>query len=167
MAKNETNVNVEADSKDLIRAYEGDILQGLLSAADYRTIDQKKVQIIRDGKLYFEFTIQPLSEEEYERCRKKHTKYVRNKQLGVKMPEDTDRVSYRCALIYQATIPEDREKLWDNKQLWKALSDKGMQVLTGLHVIENVLKSGEKEKVIELIDRISGYEDNLEEVVKN
>lgn len=39
--------------------------------------------------------------------------------------------------------------------------------MNGLDVIECVLKAGEKDKVLEAIDKLSGYEENLEEVVKN
>ena len=64
-------------------------------------------------------------------------------------------------------MDEDREKLWDNKKVWKALEDKGYQIMSGLDVIEYTLKAGEKDKVLEAIDKLSGYEANLEEVAKN
>ena len=68
---------------------------------------------------------------------------------------------------HKATVDEDREKLWDNKKVWKALEDKGYQIMSGLDVIEYTLKAGEKDKVLEAIDKLSGYEANLEEVAKN
>ena len=108
-----------------------------------------------------------LTEEQYNKCRKKHTKYVRNRQMGTKVPEETDAVKYRAALIYEATITEDREKLWDNKKVWEALRNKDKQILNGLDVIEYTLRAGEKDKIIDCIDSLSGYEDNLEEVAKN
>lgn len=39
--------------------------------------------------------------------------------------------------------------------------------MNGLDVIEYSLKAGEKDKVLEAIDKLSGYDDNLEEVAKN
>ena len=36
------------------------------------------------------------------------------------MPEDTNAVKYRDALIYQATVEEDRAKLWDNKKVFQS-----------------------------------------------
>lgn len=39
--------------------------------------------------------------------------------------------------------------------------------MSGLDVIEYTLKAGEKDKVLEAIDKLSGYEANLEEVAKN
>lgn len=101
------------------------------------------------------------------KCRKKFTKYVRNKQLGIKMPEDTDRIKYQSAIIHKATIAEDREKLWDNKKVWQALESKGFQIMSGLDVIEYTLKAGEKDRIIDAIDTLSGYESNIEEVAKN
>ena len=66
-----------------------------------------------------------------------------------------------------ATVDEDREKLWDNKQVWEALRKRGFQIMNGLDVIEYSLKAGEKDRVLEVIDEISGYDSNLEEVAKN
>ncbi len=155
------------DTKTLIRANEEDFIQGLIDAAGFASEERQRIEIIRDGKLYFAFSIRPLGSEEYDKCRKKYTKYVRNKQLGMKMPEDTDRIKYQSALIYQATIAEDREKLWDNRKVWSALNAKDFQIMNGLDVIEYTLKAGEKDKILEAIDKLSGYEANLEEVAKN
>lgn len=161
----ETN---EEDTKALIRANEEDYIQGLIEAAEFASEETQRIEIIRDGKLYFAFRIRPLSSEEYEKCRKKHTKYVRNKQLGMKMPEDTNRVKYQSAIIYEATVDEDREKLWDNRKVWNALNAKKDRIINGLDVIECTLKAGEKDKILEAIDKFSGYEtNNLEEVAKN
>ena len=139
----------------------------MIDAAGYTKEDTQHIEIIRGGKLYFAFDIRPLSEDEYDRCKKKHTKYVRNKQFGMKLPEETNSVKYRDALIYTATIEEDQKKLWDNKKVWESLRDKGLQIMNGLDVIEYCLKAGEKDKILECIDALSGYETDLEEVAKN
>lgn len=163
----EERVFSEEECKAQVRAQEEDFIQGLINAAGYSLEERQKIEIVREGKLYFAFHIRPLSEEEYDKCKKKYTKYVRNKQLGMKMPEETNGVKYRDALIYQATVEEDREKLWDNKKVWVALQEKELQIMNGLDVIEYSLKAGEKDKVLEAIDRLSGYDANLEEVAKN
>lgn len=158
----------EEQNKTHMRVFENDIITGLIAAADFRNEETQRIEIIRNGNLYFAFAIKPLSEQEYDKCKKKHTRYVRNKQLGLKMPEDTNTAKYRCALIYEATVKADKEKLWDNKKVWEALNDKDMQTMNGLDVIENTLLSGEKDRIIDAIDRLSGYDDNnLEEVTKN
>lgn len=155
------------ETKNQMRMNEEDMIQGLIEAAGYSIEERQTIEIAREGKLFFRFQIRPLSEDEYNRCKKKHTKYVRNKQLGMRMPEDTDSAKYRAALIYQATVEEDRVKLWDNKKVWEALRNKNLQIMNGLDVIEYSLKAGEKDKVLEAIDLLSGYESNLEEVAKN
>lgn len=170
--KEETFTNEETTNQ--LKLTEEDFLQGLIDAACYADDENqtKVIEIIRPGKkkgekrVMFRFSVKPLSEREYNKCKKKHTKYVRNRSLGVKMPEDTDNVKYRAEIIYRATVPEDRKKLWDNKEAWEALRDKGMQILSGLDMVEYCLLAGEKDRVIDVIDSISGYGDNLEEVTE-
>jgi hypothetical protein len=172
MAENEkitkTTVIPEADlteeeSKAQLRTYEGDILKGLLAAADFREDEESLVpiEIARGGTVLFTFRIRPLSEEEYNRCKEKNTKYVRNKQLGIKFPEDTNATRYRSQLIYEATVEEDRAKVWDNKEAWRAPK---INVTNGIDMIDKVLRAGEKDAVLNKIDDISGYSSTLEEV---
>lgn len=165
--KNTAIEEVEMDKKTnegIMRTYEDDILGGLLAAADYINDEDEivPIEIARNGVVLIKFRIRPLSEEEYVKCKNRHTKYIRNKQIGIKIPEDTDTAMYRNALIYQATIPEDREKVWDNKAAWKKLD-----VLNGTELIGKVLKAGEKDAVCDKIDTISGYSAMAEEVAKN
>lgn len=155
------------ETKNQFRIHEEDFIQGLIDAAGYASEETQHIEIIRDKKLYFAFDIRPLSEDEYDRCKKKWTKYVRNKQFGMKLPEETNNVKYRASLIHTATVEADRDKLWDNKKVWEALRAKGLQIMNGLDVIEYCLKAGEKDKVLECIDALSGYDSNLEEVAKN
>lgn len=157
----------EEETKNQIRIHEEDFIQGLIDAAGYTSEETQHIEIAREGKVYFAFDIRPLAEEEYDRCKKKWTKYVRNKQFGMKLPEETNSVKYRAMLIHTATVDADREKLWDNKKVWEALRAKGLQIMNGLDVIEYCLKAGEKDKVLECIDALSGYDSNIEEVAKN
>ena len=151
-------------NKNTILTYENDILGGLLAAANYKNDEDEivPVEIARNGVLLLRFRIRPLSEDEYVKCKERNTKYVRNKQIGIKVPEDTDTSAYRSALIYQATIEEDRARVWDNKEARKQLD-----VLSGAQLIDKVLKPGEKDAVCTKIDEISGYSSTLEEVAKN
>lgn len=89
----------EEDTKKLIRMNEEDLIQGLIDASEFVSEEMQRIEIIREGRLFFSFHIRPLSSEEYEKCKKKHTKYVRNKQLGIKLPEDTDRIKYQSAIM--------------------------------------------------------------------
>lgn len=154
----------EEENKGQLRSHESDILKGLLAAANFKAEEENihPVDIARNGVVFFRFRIRPLSEEEYQTCKEKNTKYVRNKQLGIKFPENTDSVRYRSALIYQATVEDDRSKIWDNKDAWKALN-----VLNGIDLIDKTLLAGEKDAVLDLIDKISGYIVTTEELAKN
>lgn len=156
-----TTEEMQADA----RKHEDDLLNGLLAAANYKDDADESVEIVisRQGKDLFSFHIHPLSEEDFSRCRKRCTKYVKSRtNAGVRIPEEVDTVKYRCMLIYEATIPEDRAKVWDNKQLWKA-----KDLATGIEAVDILLKAGEKNAVCEKIDNISGYEMTEEEVAKN
>ena len=128
------------ETKNQIRIHEEDFIQGLIDAAGYVSEETQHIE---------------------------WTKYVRNKQFGMKLPEETNNVKYRASLIHTATVEADRDKLWDNKKVWEALRAKGLQIMNGLDVIEYCLKAGEKDKVLECIDALSGYDSNLEEVAKN
>lgn len=141
----------------LLRANETDILSALLTAANYKTDEEnfQPIEISRNGRLLFSFTIRPLSEEEYNKCREKHTKYVRNRNVGLRVPDGIDTDAYRSELIYRATIERDQEKIWGEKKAWQALD-----VLSGPQLISKVLLAGEKNAICEKIDEISGYNNN-------
>ena len=155
------------ETRNQMLLHEEDIIQGLIDAADYGMEEHQPIEIVRNGKVYFRFRIRPLTERDYNKCRKDSTQYSTNRHLGIRLPKDTDNAKYRSALIYRATVEEDRAKLWDNKKVWEALRDKDYQIMNGLDVIEFCLKAGEKDKIIEAIDNLSGFEEELEEVAKN
>ena len=69
---------------------------------------------------------------------------------------------FRSWLIYTATVDEDRAKLWDNKQAQQAFN-----VLQGVDLIDSVLLSGEKDRIIDRINEISGYGDETDDTAKN
>lgn len=157
----------EEEAKSVIKANEETFIQGLIDAVGFGNTETQRIEIVRGGRLFFAFRIHPLNADDYNRCREKHTKYVRNKQFGMKLPENTDSTKYRSEIIYQATVKEDREKLWDNKTVWEALRDRDVQIMGPLDVIEYSLLAGEKDRVLDAIDSLSGFDTNLEEVAKN
>lgn len=152
------------EKKTMTRMYENDILAGLLAAASYKTSDEdtKNIQIVRNGSVVLEFRIRPLSEAEYQNCKKKNTNYKRNRQLGTKVAESVEAARFRSQLIYEATVDEDREKVWDNRDAWNQLS-----VLNGVDLVDVVLKAGEKDEILQQLDEISGYRPTMEDVAKN
>lgn len=163
--KNITEMEMDEETtQNTMRAYEDDILGGLLAAANFKKDEDEfvEIEVARKGVVYFKFRIRPLSEDEYVKCKERFTTYVRNKQIGIKVPEDTDSNAYRSSLIYEATVEEDRKKLWDNREAQKKLD-----VLSGYQLISKVLKPGEKDAILNKLDEISGYSSSLEEVAKN
>lgn len=161
----ETTTATEEELQAEARANEDDLLAGLLAAANYKADEDETVEIVinRGGKDLFSFRIHPLGEDDFSRCRKRCTKYVKSKtQGGIRVPEDVDTVKYRCMLIYEATVPEDRAKIWDNKKLWKA-----KDLATGVEAVDILLKAGEKNAICEKLDAISGYELSEEDVSEN
>ena len=88
--KNTAIEEVEMDketNEGIMRTYEDDILGGLLAAADYINDEDEivPIEIARNGVVLIKFRIRPLSEEEYVKCKNRHTKYIRNKQIGIKI----------------------------------------------------------------------------------
>lgn len=167
MAKAVENTEIEMTEevkKATVRKYEDDILGGLLAAAAYKTDEEDitPIEIKRNGAVVLTFRIRPLSEEEYMDCKKQNTNYKRNRQLGTKIAESVNAARYRAQLIYLATVEEDREKIWDNRDAWSRLN-----VLNGVDLVEVVLKAGEKDAILDTLDQISGYQSNLEDVAKN
>ena len=69
---------------------------------------------------------------------------------------------FRIRPIYTATVDEDRAKTWDNKQAQEALN-----ILQGVDMVDAVLLSGEKDRIIDRINEISGYDDDQDETAKN
>jgi len=78
---------------------------------------------------------------------------VRDKRLGnLAVTQELNAAKINSLMIVQATHPEDRAMIWDNKELWEKAN-----VLAGWQLVDKVLKRGEKDEVIELIERLSGY----------
>ena len=152
----------EAESDELLAAdmaaNETDYLAGLLDAAEDADEETKEIVIVRNGKTYFSFSIHALPDETLYDIRKKYTKYVKNKRTGTKVAEGMDTARLRSSMIYHATITADQEKLWDNKQVHRALSQRGKHIINALDVIDAVLLPGEKENVLSVLDELSGYD---------
>lgn len=151
------------EARDEYLENEDDLLRGLLEAAEGLKQNVATIEIVRNKKVLFRFDIRGLSEQEYEECRVKATKYTYNRRFG-NMPTAVEvNVSlFRSLLIFKATVERDRQRLWMNKQAWERLG-----VLSGPELIDRVLSAGEKEAVVDKIDKLSGYVEEMEEVAKN
>lgn len=147
----------EEETKQHVLQNENSLLEGLLAAADYAANETMTFDITRKGVKYFSFTVHPLSEETMFKIRKKYTKYIKNKRAGIKVAEEVDTAMFRCSVIYNSTIEHDKERIWDNKTLWEGLRKKGFVIVNALDVIEAVLLPGEKEMIMENLDKLGGY----------
>lgn len=160
----------EEEQIEEIRNNEDSLLERLLSAADYASNEEVTIDIRRpDGKDptkfvdYFSFRVHPLSEDDLHQIRKKYTKYTRNRRNGgPKQAEELDVAKYKCSVIYNSTISEDQEKIWDNRKLWKGLERQGHVIVNALDVIETILLPGEKEKIMDALDKLGGYDEDTQ-----
>ena len=154
------NMNNEQQNQEELLEQESAIIDGLLRAYEDNKVETKEVNIKRKGVTLFSFNVQPVPEEKYDEIQDKATKFKNNK--GIKVPVETDYPKMRAMLIYEATTKEDRARLWDNKKYWDATGS-----LTGTHLIEKVLRAGEKSAVVQVIDEFSGYMLEAEDMLKN
>lgn len=153
-AQEPLNMDTEED-RELVRSYENDLLGGLLAAADYQEQESYTINVIRNKVKFFSFRVRPLTEEEFLTLIKRYTKYKNSRRLGGKVQDDFKRSEYRADVIYTATVPEDQKNVWgDNGGLWRKLD-----VLSGPQAVAKILKPGEKERIYETIEEISGYTD--------
>ena len=143
---------------------ENAMLRGLIEAGKEKDDEStyRKIQIKRGGVLKFVFRIRPVSEEESIKCHDHATKFAPRKRGQPKREIETNQSLFRSWLIYTATVDEDRKMLWDNRKAQEALD-----VLSGVDMIDAVLLSGEKDRIIDVINEISGYDDDMEETAKN
>ena len=143
---------------------ENEILRGLLNLG--RTQDDaenyRQIKIERQGRLELAFRIRPLSEDETHLCLRQATRYAPAQPGRRKTALDMDVAKYHSYLIYTATVDKDRAKIWDNREAQDALD-----VLQGVDMIDTVLLAGEKLRVIDIINEISGYKRKVEELAKN
>jgi len=145
------------EKKEMLLGNEDAILRdvaGVLEAME-TIIEYKDFEVIRDGKKLFSFRVRGLDDSEFEKCRDQATKVAKDRRLGsLAVPREFNSAKFNSLVIYTATHPDDCKAIWDNKDLW-AKAD----VVTGWQLVDKVLKRGEKEKCIELIEELSGYSD--------
>lgn len=152
------------DTREEILMDEDALLRGLIEAGTEKddASTYRQIQIKRAGVLKFVFRVRPVSEEESIFCHNQATKFAPRKRGQPKREIETNLSQFRSWLIYTATVDEDRAKLWDNKKAQQTFN-----VLQGVDLIDAVLLSGEKDRVIDVINDISGYDDGMEETAKN
>lgn len=138
---------------------EGNIVNAILGAAAYRDKQNNRrlINIKRKGKLLFQFTIEPIDEDTWQKCRRKNT-FNRGKRT-----EEVNNSRFLAEAIFEATIDADKVRVWNNQEVWRQLG-----VASGIDVVNIVLTPAEKAKVIEILEDIGGYnDDDLEGMVRD
>lgn len=159
MATNEQKIMeaqeaIGVDTEAMTTEKEFDLVSGFLKAAEMITEQTQNIDITYGDKLLFSFSVHAVTANDIKRARKKATSYMPN-PVNKKMPaieKDVDKVIYQSYLIYLATVDADRSKLWDNPD-FKAK----FNVMEGYELIDKVLPSGVKQRVLDAIDTLSGY----------
>lgn len=165
----DTNIDEPMTQEDMQNAAainESDLLKALKGEGLHQ--EDTRVITVKFRNATFSFRVRALTEREYDTCREKSTKYVKNRRMGgMRLPDKTDTVAYHTRLIYTATVDEDREKLWDNKNLWAAVN-----AVTGTDMVDTLIPmAGKKQQIVEIIEQLSGFDEDsenaYEEAVKN
>ena len=142
-------------TKEEVLQSEDSLLRGLLEAGSYKDDEEfrRRIEIKRGDRVLFSFTVRPLDEDEEIACFRKATPKVPN-PAGRHLPKidgKTNTAAMRSWKIYTATIDEDRRRIWDNPEYKR---QKGL--ITPIEVIDSLLRSGDKDAVLTVIDSISG-----------
>lgn len=145
---------------------EDDYLRGLLEAADDAEEEEKELCVSRKGRVFFKFRIHSLSDEKLHDIRKKYTLYEKNRRTGSKVAVGMDTPRLRSSIIYNATVGENGNKIWDDVTVQEGLRRKGKVIINALDVIDAVLLPGEKDMILEAIDELSGFNNDESNVEK-
>ncbi len=151
--------NTEDMSKEEILQNEGNLLSDLLELAKRKENEAffRNIEIRVEGKVKVSFRLRPLSSDEVESCAKQATKFVKQPK-GKPVKEVNSRI-YQSILIYTATIPEDQQNIWGNRQLKDALD-----VFDNFDMVDKLLLPGEKSAVMDVINEMGGFGEESEAI---
>ena len=129
---------------------ENSIVEALLGAAEFRLNSEERAVVIKRGdKEFFRFNIRGVNEDQVKRAQKLSTLNRGRRD------EQTDWGRYSAHLIYFATVDDDKKRLWDNRSAWQALN-----AVNGADVVFKCLMPAERAKIVEVIEKLSGYDDS-------
>ena len=136
------------------------IVDALLEAGAWRKDNiQREFVIPRNGHTSFTFKCIPISEDIFRKCRRRAT-IDRGKPT-----EELDDARFTSNILFEATIEEDKKRIWKNKAVWAKIN-----AVTGSDVVLYTLKPAERQRIAETILKFSGYDNNddsLEDLIKN
>lgn len=163
--KEEEKVITGLETATKVEDAEYDLVASLLKSANYENDPDliTTIDLCRNGKFLFSFSIHPLGDEEVKRIRKRATSYMpnpANRKLP-KIEKDFDDGLFNSLIIYAATVDEDKKKIWGNPAIMQKFE------LTEPHEsINKLLTVGEKADISSKVVEISGLEDGKDEVSK-
>ena len=148
-----------AISDEQLAKFDNDIASALIEASEYNlgADKRRKINIQRNGKPLFSFTIEPVDEETMRRVRRENLKNRgrRNEELIGER--------FVAQLIYEATIEEDKNRLWRNREVQERSN-----VASGADVVQKVLTPAERSKLEDVLIEIGSYDsDGLDDLIKN
>ena len=135
---------------------EHEILDGLLALGTEREneANYEQIRVERHGKVHLIFRVRPISDDEYHRCVKRATYTLPKKSRRDRETKEVNHSMLNSHVIYTATVDADRMKVWENRTAQEKLG-----VMQGVELIDKILLMGEKERILEVIERISGFGD--------
>lgn len=152
---------------------EDDLLEQMLGMAEERAGVSEVIDVVtREGRAIY-FRIAPVSEADESRIRKSCTTFKRRRRMGgMSTPEELNTERYRSLLIVAATQTFCAPSEWDDDgkaigfrdlgvNMWKnrALRER-LKVADNAAVVDALLLPGQKEEILERVDRISGYDED-------
>lgn len=161
--KEEEKVITGLETAKNVEEAEYDLVASLLAAANYENDPElvTTIDLCRNGKFLFSFSIHPLGDEEVKRIRKKATTYMpnpANRKLP-KIEKDFDDGLFNSLIIYAATVEEDKKKIWGNPAIMQKFD-----LVEPHESINKLLTVGEKADISSKVVEISGLEDGKEEL---
>ena len=151
----------KAQKQDLLDKEQG-ILQGLLKAKEMISTAEQPISVRHyDGSELFSFRVQPISVKATQRLTELATTYKTNRR-GVKIVDKVDAQDLHARIIVEATHPEDREKIWNNKEIWSHFPN----VLAPHHLVPEVMLGGAIDAAIEVIEELSGHRITAEDLAE-
>ena len=143
---------------------EQDIVSALVEAGEWNAPvaeEELPTVIIKDRhtgeKVLFQFRIHALNEDDWAKCRRQNLK-----NRG-RLTEELNTGRFSSQAIYEATVDEDKDRLWKNKAAWKKYN-----VNSGVDLVHAILRPAEKDKIIGVLSQLGGFDDSgLDDLIKN
>ena len=141
---------------DELEKTENDITQALLEAVEYRLNKEQRTIVIKRGdRKLFEFKVEGIDEDTWRKCRRQNLK-----NRG-KRNEELDGARFLSQAIYEATVAEDKH-IWNNREIWE-----NFNVTNGADVVNLILFPAEKTRLGEILEELSGYNVDVDDLVRD